>query len=124
MQEMTIRQVSERTGLSEYALRYYERVGLISNISRASNGHRRYSENDVSSIIFLTCLRSAGMPISDMKQYVDLQRQGDSDSTISRRLALLVAHRDSVREQVRQLGQHLNMIENKIEYYRERYGIK
>ncbi len=51
--ELTVQQVSEKTGLSEHTLRYYERIGLITPIHRASNGHRRYSEEDVEGINFV-----------------------------------------------------------------------
>lgn len=87
--EMTIRQVARETGLSEHTLRYYERIGLIAPISRAPNGHRRYSGDDVGWITFLMRLRATGMPISRMKQYSDLQRQGDATLDVS----LIAPHR-------------------------------
>jgi len=38
----TIAQVARLTGLSEYTLRYYEKVGLIDPVDRDdSSGHRR-----------------------------------------------------------------------------------
>ena len=45
--ELTIQEAATQTGLSEHTLRYYERIGLISPISRAPNGHRRYHEEDI-----------------------------------------------------------------------------
>jgi MerR family transcriptional regulator, aldehyde-responsive regulator len=42
--DLTIQQVSRRTGLAESALRYYERIGLMEPVPRdQSSGHRRTS---------------------------------------------------------------------------------
>jgi DNA-binding transcriptional MerR regulator len=45
--ELTIQQVAEITQLSGHTLRYYERIGLLSPVNRAANGHRRYSNLDI-----------------------------------------------------------------------------
>jgi DNA-binding transcriptional MerR regulator len=115
--ELTIQQAADRTGLGVHTLRYYERIGLISPVDRASNGHRRYSEDDIGWIIFLMRLRSTGMPISTMKQYADLQRQGDATS--AERLALLKEHRRTVKQRIQELTEYLEVIEHKIDYYSE-----
>lgn len=40
---LTIQQVTALTQLNEHTLRYYERIGLLDPVNRASSGHRRYS---------------------------------------------------------------------------------
>ena len=113
--EMAIQEAATRTGLSEHTLRYYERIGLITPVQRASNGHRRYSEEDIGWIHFVKRLRSAGMPISTVQHYVELQRQGGA--TLAARLELLEAHRRAVQQQIQELTEHLAVIEYKIQYY-------
>jgi len=115
--ELTVQQVAEQTGLSEHTLRYYERIELVSPVQRAANGHRRYSENDVRWITFVKRLRSAGMPISTVQRYIELQRQGSA--TVVERLELLKAHRHTVQQQIQELTEHLAVIERKIQYYLE-----
>ena len=39
---MTIKEVSERLGVSTDTLRYYERIGLIPQIARTAGGIRDY----------------------------------------------------------------------------------
>jgi DNA-binding transcriptional MerR regulator len=114
---MTIQQVARETGLSVHTLRYYERIGLISPVDRAPNGHRRYTEDDVGWIGFLNKLRATGMPITKMRQYADLQRQ-DGD-TLAERLALLEEHRREVKKRIQELERNLAVIEHKIGYYSE-----
>ena len=39
---MTIREVSEKYGISQDTLRYYERIGMIPEVTRTSSGIRAY----------------------------------------------------------------------------------
>ena len=49
---MTIKEVSERFGVSTDTLRYYERIGLIPQIARTAGGIRDYTESDISWVEF------------------------------------------------------------------------
>jgi DNA-binding transcriptional MerR regulator len=114
-QAMTIQEVTHKTGLSEYTLRYYERIGLIENVDRAVNGHRRYTEHDIGWIELLKCLRATGMPVAQMKQFADLTRAGEHN--IDERLELLESHRYAVLQQIDALKRDLAKVEYKIDYY-------
>jgi DNA-binding transcriptional MerR regulator len=115
---LSISQAAERTGLSTHALRYYEREGLmLGGVDRASSTHRRYTEADIVWVEFLTKLRSTAMPISKVREYVDLVRLGDISTPD--RLALLIAHRESVIAQLDEMTQSLRAIDHKIALYRK-----
>jgi DNA-binding transcriptional MerR regulator len=112
----TIAEVAERTGLTAHTLRYYERDGLmLEAVERASSGHRRYSERDLTWITLITRLRSTGMPIRDVKRYAGLVRAGDGNEP--ERLALLLAHRAQVEAQLAEVSAHLRAIDHKIGIY-------
>jgi DNA-binding transcriptional MerR regulator len=113
--ELTIAEVAERTGLTRYTLRYYERDGLMLEVGRADSGHRRYSESDLGWIELITKLRGTGMPIRDVRRYADLVRAGDGNE--AERLALLRAHRERVRAQLNTMAAYLDAIDMKISYY-------
>ncbi|MEM9979827.1 MAG: MerR family transcriptional regulator [Cyanobacteria bacterium P01_D01_bin.2] len=116
-QELTIQQVAQTTGLSVHTLRYYERCDLIAPIHRASNGHRRYSAQDIRWIQFLTKLRMTGMPIRQIQQYATLLRQ--QPDAVQARRALLEAHRQTVVENLQELQENLAVIDWKIQHYKE-----
>ena len=117
-QRLAISEVAEATGLSTHALRYYERAGLmLEPVDRASSSHRRYSERDVTWVVFLTRLRATGMPIARVKEYVELVRKGDSTS--ADRLELLLRHRIAVLAQLDEITQSLAAIDKKITLYKE-----
>jgi DNA-binding transcriptional MerR regulator len=122
MSQLPIQEVATQTGLSAHTLRYYERAGLLRPIDRAPSGHRRYSDNDVRAIQFLTKLRAAGMPVADIQRYVELAQNGES--TVQARLDLLEDHRAAVERQIDQLQQHLIAIQAKIGHYREQHDAR
>jgi len=115
MGTLTVSEAAVTTGLSAHTLRYYERIGLLNPIGRTESGHRNYSEFDIGWIEFLKCLRATGMPIRQMKQYVDAQREGDH--TLTDRLQILKEHRSSVLERIGELTRYLETIDHKIRYY-------
>lgn len=117
--ELTIHEVAEQTGFSTHTLRYYERAGLlISPVTRAESGHRRYGPDDVEWLGFLKCLRSTGMPIREMKRFAELVRQGEH--THRARRALLEAHRARILRNMQELQDNLAAVEWKINFYKEK----
>jgi DNA-binding transcriptional MerR regulator len=119
---LTISDAARASGVSAHTLRYYERAGLLDPVDRAASGHRRYAEEDLARIQFLTKLRSTGMPIRQIREYADLMRRGEG--THEERLALLESHRDAVRTHLAETERNLELIDYKIGYYRERLAAR
>lgn len=115
--KLTTKHFSEETGLSIDTLRYYERIGLIDPVERATNGHRRYNERDLRRVDFLKRVRATGMSISEMQRYVDLFRTGEA--TIVERRVMLEHHRQVVQEQIHELCETMALLDTKINGYIE-----
>jgi DNA-binding transcriptional MerR regulator len=113
----SISQVAGKCGLSQHTLRWYERIGLIGPVARASDGHRSFSEADLDWIIVLTKLRETGMPVSDMQRYAELVRSGGGEAE---RLELLKRHREEVRRALAAQRDCLKLLNSKIEVYTRR----
>jgi DNA-binding transcriptional MerR regulator len=69
-------------------------------------------------VVVCTKLRATGMPIRRIREYAELVRAGDGNE--AERLALLEAHREEVRERLREVRRNLELIDYKIGLYRER----
>ncbi|XVQ84437.1 MerR family transcriptional regulator [Microbispora siamensis] len=110
-------QVVEETGFSLDTLRYYERIGLLEPVGRNAAGQRRFTEDDVSWLGMIRCLRDTGMPIAEMLRFAQLVRQGEH--TIEDRIALLEEHDRKVEAQVADLRQKQGAIQRKIQYYKD-----
>jgi len=117
--EFSISEAAALTGVSVHTLRYYERAGLMRDaVPRATSTHRRYREDDVSWVQFITRLRSTGMSIRQIHSYAEMARQGEG--TDAQRLELLERHRERVLEQMHEIERHLAAIDFKIDLYRDR----
>ncbi|WP_145028398.1 MerR family transcriptional regulator [Paenibacillus sp. Y412MC10] len=118
-QELTIGQVTERTGLSVHSLRFYEREGLLlsTRIARDSGGRRRYSPADIEWLGICTKLRASGMPLSQIKRYAELVRQGRGNE--HERLEILLEHQRRIAAQVAELNDCMELINWKVDVYEQ-----
>lgn len=112
---MTIKEVSEKFGIRQDTLRYYERVGMIPPVTRTAGGIRNYQESDLGWVELALCMRSAGLPVEAMIEYVRLTQEGDS--TIPARLQLLEEQRESLLEQREKIDTTLKRLNYKISRY-------
>lgn len=112
---MNIKKFSKLTEISPHTLRYYEKIGLILNVSRSPQGHRDYSEKDAAWVEFLKRLKATGMPLNTMKTFADLRYKGDA--TVNDRLRILEDHYLKVSENIEKLLRHKEKIADKIKIY-------
>ena len=114
---MNITEFSHRTGLPAHTLRYYEKIGLLSNIARSNAGHRDYRDADIEWAQFINRLKETGMPIKEILHYSHLREEGDT--TMAQRLTLLTEHRVRLEQRIRAERQHLKALTGKIHWYEE-----
>ena len=112
---LTPAEMAERTGVSIDTLRYYESEGLLTGVTRAANGHRRYSQSDVLWVEVLRCLRETGMTIEQLRHYCSLGEQGVA--TKPERKRILLEHRALVEQQIEERRRALDLIDQKLSRY-------
>lgn len=112
---MTIAEVSKQYNISADTLRYYERIGLIPPVNRNKNGIRDYTDEDCKWVDFIKCMRSAGLPIEVLIEYVTLFRQGNS--TIEARKEILIEQRGILEEKINFMTATLERLNHKIDNY-------
>lgn len=112
---MKIAEVSQQYGISSDTLRYYERIGLIPPVTRNESGIRDYNELDVRRVEFVKCMRSAGLPIEVLIEYIGLVQRGDQ--TIEARKDILVEQRELLIARMEQMQKTLDILNHKIEMY-------
>ncbi|AEY86557.1 MerR-family transcriptional regulator [Streptomyces hygroscopicus subsp. jinggangensis 5008] len=117
-EQLSIGEVAERTGLSVHALRFYEREGLlVGPVQRSAGGRRRYTTADVDWLLICVKLRESGMPLADLKRFVELVRHGPGNE--AERLQLLDAHQQRVEAQIQALEECRSVIAWKVGVYAE-----
>ncbi|MCM3626647.1 MerR family transcriptional regulator [Paenibacillus glycanilyticus] len=114
---MRMAEVSAKFELSQDTLRYYERIGLIPPVNRNNNGIREYSEDNLRWVEFIKCMRSAGLPIEALIEYVNLTQQGES--TLNTRKELLIEQREQLRLRIVEMVETMERLDSKIENYEQ-----
>ena len=112
---MTIKEVCEMYNLTPDTLRYYERVGVIPEVTRTAGGIRDYQESDLGWVENAVCMRDAGVPVEMLIEYVKLFREGDS--TIDARTNLLKEAREQILEAKKKYDVALEKLDYKIGRY-------
>ena len=114
---MTITEVSGKFDLSQDTLRYYERIGLIPRVNRNKSRIRDYTEEDCRWVEFIKCMRSAGLPIEVLIEYVGLFQQGDE--TIEVRKELFIEQRKQLATRMEDMKKTLERLDYKIAIYEQ-----
>ena len=114
---MTIKEVSEKFGITQDTLRYYEKAGILPRIARTPGGARDYRPEDLNWVEHMVCLRRAGMPGESLVEYLRLTQLGDG--TFPERLALLREQRENLLRQQEKLNEAMDRLDYKISRYQE-----
>lgn len=117
---MTIKEASEKTGISVDNLRYYERIGIIPEVPRNVSGIRNYDEITLSWIDFVMRFKKAGMALEAIREYVQLALQGEE--TKPARKEILLEAKDAQEIKLRELQESLDVINYKLAHYEEKCG--
>lgn len=112
--QYTISEVSEKYQISSSTLRYYEKIGLLPNIPRQTNGNRYFTDQLLNWLEMIICLRHSGVPIEKLIEYAKLIQKGDD--TIATREALL-------REQLAELYQKRVNLQRSIQRLEEKIAL-
>ncbi len=111
----TIREVSEMMGLTASTLRYYEDVGLLTDVARTASGQRLYTQENVNRLGTIGCFKETGMTIAQIQTFFHYEE--NEAECIDDMLALLEERRQAVLEQLRVLEKDYTQISRKLNYY-------
>lgn len=111
----TMKEACKQTQLSYETLKFYCNQGLVPNVKRDKNNRRIFDERDIAWINSLNCLKSCGMSIAEMKEYIALCLAGES--SIPERKIILEAKRNALVDQMKQLQDSIDYIDWKQSFY-------
>lgn len=111
----TVGEISKRVSIAPSTLRYYDKEGLLPFVERSKSGIRMFKDSDLEWLSIIECLKKTGMPIKEIKKFVDWCIEGDS--TIEQRLELIDRRKEAVLKQIEQLKQTLDTLNYKHWYY-------
>jgi len=113
--EYTIGEAAEYLGIAPSALRYYEKEGLLPFVKRSRGGKRVFTQEDFAWLTVIGCLKKTGLPIKQIREFVELTKKGDA--AISDRKRLFEKQRAEVEKQIAELEANREILEYKCWYY-------
>ena len=116
MKTYSISEVAKELNLTAYALRYYDKEGLMPFVERTSSGTRLFKESDIDALKIIECLKSTGMPIKEIKNFIDWC--SDGDATLQQRYDMFLERKATVEAQMEELKKTMEVIEHKCLYYK------
>ncbi|MDK6803749.1 MerR family transcriptional regulator [Lactobacillus mulieris] len=115
MANLTITEISKKYNITTDTIRYYERIGLLPNIPRKSNGNRYFTDGMQHFLEMVICLRHSGVSVDSLVEYVALIQEGDA--TLDARKELLEEQRDLLEEKEHNLQRSIDRLNHKISLY-------
>ena len=74
----TISETAKRLNIAASTLRYYDKEGLLPFVERSNGGIRIFKDEDFEWLGIVECLKKTGMPIKEIKEFVDWCVAGDA----------------------------------------------
>ncbi len=111
----TVGEMAKQLDVTASTLRYYDKEGLLPFVERSGGGMRMFKDEDMSWLKIIECLKKTGMPIKDIKHFMDYCMEGDSK--IDERLTIIKTQRDAVIKQMKEMQEMLDMLNYKCWYY-------
>lgn len=117
---MRIAEASKACGLSAHTIRFYEKSGMLPQIARGSDGHRRFTPAHVEWLTLLYWLRETGMPLKQMRRFTELAKAGDDG--IDERREILEDHAETLKAKRATLERCESVLAIKIASYGPKKG--
>lgn len=124
---LTISQVSEKTGLTPYTIRYYEKIGVLHEPMRSNGGARVYQESEVSYIQCLNKLKKLGLSLEEITEFtregcvMDKIQQGENPSnyspTLKKRIEILEQHLMELESKRQEIDYMISLAAEKLTLY-------
>ena len=103
------------TNMTYENLKFYCNEGLVPNVKRDRRNYRVFDEHDIKWIQSLNCLKSCGMSIAEMKQYLALCMEGEG--TIPERKMILAEKKENLLQSITELQKAVAYIDWKQGFY-------
>lgn len=116
----TVKEVSEIMGISAHSLRFYDKEGLLPTLSRTESKRRVFSYEDLEWVYNIQCWRATGMPLAEIKRYIELVREGEQ--TIEERFQIILKQQEKAVEEVKAAQERVKILEHKVNWYKALMG--
>jgi len=118
MNRMRIGDLTERAGVTQRTVRYYESIGLLPSGEREGNGHHYYTEETVARLQKIDQLKKIGLSLEEIRDVIELYFT-DASGVLPKRkvLGILRKHLADTDQKLEALGQFRSDLQSNIERF-------
>ena len=102
MQTYAIGELSRLTEIKPETIRYFEKIGLLSNAERQANGYRRYQQAHLRQLQFIQRCRKLGFSQHEIRDLVGVFEHAD-EHTRAEVKGITTEHLNNIREKIAEL---------------------
>ncbi|MDG0795168.1 MerR family transcriptional regulator [Cohnella ginsengisoli] len=118
MNRMRIGDLTERAGVTQRTVRYYESIGLLPSGEREGNGHHYYTEETVTRLQKIDQLKKIGLSLEEIRDVVELYFTDTSGVQPKRKvLGILRRHLADTDQKLEALGLFRSDLQSNIERF-------
>lgn len=114
---LTVKEVAKLLNLTEHTIRFYTDKQLVPHLRRDKNNKRLFDNAAINWLLCIKHLRKCGMPVEEIKTYIDLCLEGDA--TIKERYEIMQKQKEIAKLQLEEAKQRAEYIEDKTNNYRD-----
>lgn len=101
--DLSIGELSRRTGCNIETIRYYEQIGILPPALRRDNGFRRYDSGDAARLSFIRRARELGFTLDDIRGLLSLASVGDSENACAEARRIAAGHVAAIKTRIADL---------------------
>ena len=107
----SIGEVANATGIAISTLRYYDREGMFPDMERRNGGIRVFSDTEINTLRVIECLKTSGMSIKSIKEFLVWCKEGDA--SLEKRREMFHDRLEEVERQIEALQETKNRLQYK-----------
>ena len=115
-QTYTIRDLSLRYNLPSSTLRYYEDMGLLTDVIHTEKGARIYTQQHIERLEGILCFKRTGLPIAKIQEYYRFEN--NIEAHMDEIVTMMTEQEQDILRQIQDLTDGLEHIRQKIYYYK------
>ena len=116
MSKYTIKDAAKMMNVPTSTIRFYDKEGLLPFMERMESGYRIFSEEDMAMLKTIDCLKKTGMPIKEIREFVNWVQRGDD--SLKQRYEMFLERKKAVETEISELQETLKIIDFKCWYYK------
>ena len=115
MKTYSIKEVSTMFDLPSSTLRYYEDLGLLTNVTHNDKNQREYDESHITRLTAIQCFKQTGLPLTKIALFFEYEE--DIEKHIDEIIDLVSSHETDIIAKIKELQDGLLHIQHKVRFY-------